>query len=57
MQQGYVLSIGRSKKDLNFYFMCNQGGSFRNKLGLTKETRKRFKGTKKIDCKFSIKGV
>ena len=57
MQQGYVLSIGRSKKDLNFNLICDREGRDRNILGLTKDSRKRLKGSKKIDCKFSIKGV
>ena len=57
MQQGYVLSIGRSKKDLNFKLICDRGGRDRNILGLTKDSRKRLKGSKKIDCKFSIKGL
>jgi hypothetical protein len=57
MQQGYVLSIGRSKKDLNFNLICDRGGHDRNILGLTKDSRKRLKGSKKIECKFSIKGV
>jgi hypothetical protein len=47
----------RSKKDLNFNLICDQGGDDRNILGLTKDSRKRLKGSKKIDCKFSIKGV
>jgi hypothetical protein len=57
MQQGYVLSIGGSKKDLNFNLICDQGGRDRNILSLTKDSRKRLKGSKKTDCKFSIKGV
>jgi hypothetical protein len=30
MQQGYVLSIGRSKKDQNFNLICDRGGLDRN---------------------------
>ncbi|CAG8696391.1 10298_t:CDS:2 [Cetraspora pellucida] len=52
---GYGVSITRSKPN-KVYLGCDRGGSYRNRLNLTDETRKKKTSSRLINCPFSVCG-
>ena len=60
--QGYALVKKRTCKDCygelkNMTLRCDWGGIYNNSLGLTEETRQRYKNTRLINCPFELYAV
>jgi len=61
LNSGYGVTIARSHKnrqgeETTVFLKCDRGQTYRNRLHLTDETRKRKTATKLIDCPFSLVG-
>jgi len=55
--EGFVLAIKRSDRDSRVVLGCDRGGSYRNRLGLTNETRKRTTSSRLSECPFQMVGT
>jgi hypothetical protein len=53
--KGFILTITRSDKDKRLLLACDKGGTYRNKLNLTDDKRKRQTSCRKTNCPYSIK--
>ncbi|CAG8840763.1 27694_t:CDS:2, partial [Racocetra persica] len=53
---GYAVSIKRSKRDKFVYLRYDRGRAYRNALNLTKETQKRETSSQLIECSFELYG-
>ena len=52
---GFAVSITSSKHD-RVFLACSRGGSYRNRLGLSENQRRRRTGSKKDGCGFTLRG-
>ncbi|KAL0077612.1 hypothetical protein J3Q64DRAFT_1641167, partial [Phycomyces blakesleeanus] len=53
-QQGFSVAIRSSTPGVRFYLKCIHGGEYRNKRGITDESRKRKKAIVQCGCKWAL---
>ena len=60
--QGYAVTVKRSRTDAkgeikNVTMRCDRGGSYRNRLNLTADSRRRQTASRLLDCPFELFGT